>query len=132
MLAAVAGLDGVRVYGDPVGRVPHLICLGVDGIEPQAVLLGLDQAGIAAHSGSACASEGLEDSPVLEAMGVDAHRSLRISVGWSSTDDDIDALLDALPPVIARLRALGSPTPATVPQRGRQDGPSGAQPPSRR
>ena len=73
------------------------MCLGVDGIEPQAVLLGLDQAGIAAHSGSACASEGLEDSPVLEAMGVDAHRSLRISVGWSTTDADIDALLDALP-----------------------------------
>jgi cysteine sulfinate desulfinase/cysteine desulfurase-like protein len=40
-------------------------------------------------------------------MGVDAHRSLRISVGWSSTDDDIDALLDALPRVIADLRALG-------------------------
>jgi len=108
VLAAVPGLDGVRVYGDPAGRLPHLVCLGVDGIEPQAVLLGLDQAGIAAHSGSACASEGLEDSPVLEAMGVDAHRSLRISVGWSSTDADIDALLATLPLVIERLRALGS------------------------
>ena len=107
VLAAVPTLDGVRIYGDPTGRLPHLVCLGVDGIEPQAVLLGLDQAGIAAHSGSACASEGLEDSPVLEAMGVDAHRSLRISVGWSSTDVDIDALLAALPQVIARLRALG-------------------------
>jgi cysteine sulfinate desulfinase/cysteine desulfurase-like protein len=41
-------------------------------------------------------------------MGVDAHRSLRVSVGWSSTDDDIDALLVALPDVIARLRALGA------------------------
>jgi len=109
VLVAVPDLDGVRVYGDPIDRLPHLVCLGVDGIEPQAVLLGLDQAGIAAHSGSACASEGLEDSPVLEAMGVDAHRSLRISVGWSSTDDDIDALLAALPDVLARLRALGSP-----------------------
>ena len=109
VLVAVPDLDGVRVYGDPIDRLPHLVCLGIDGIEPQAVLLGLDQAGIAAHSGSACASEGLEDSPVLEAMGVDAHRSLRISVGWSSTDDDIDALLAALPDVLARLRALGSP-----------------------
>ena len=81
VLAAVPDLDRVHVYGDPVERLPHLVCLGIDGIEPQAVLLGLDQAGIAAHSGSACASEGLEDSPVLEAMGVDAHRSLRISVG---------------------------------------------------
>jgi cysteine desulfurase len=107
VLAAVPDLDGVSIFGDPVDRLPHLVCLGVDGIEPQAVLLGLDQAGIAAHSGSACASEGLEDSPVLEAMGVDAHRSLRISVGWSTNDDDIDALLDALPKVIAGLRALG-------------------------
>lgn len=108
VLAAVPDLDGVRVYGDPVGRVPHLVCLGVDGIEPQAVLLGLDRAGIAAHSGSACSSEALEPSPVLEAMGVDAHHSLRISVGWSTTDDDIDQLLVALPEVIADLRALGS------------------------
>jgi cysteine desulfurase len=106
VLAAVPSLDGVRVYGEPVRRLPHLVCLGVEGIEPQAVLLGLDQAGIAAHSGSACSSESLEPSPVLEAMGVDAHRSLRISVGWNTTDADIDALLAALPEVIAHLRAL--------------------------
>jgi cysteine desulfurase len=103
-----AGLGDLTVYGDPDDRVPHLVCLGVGGVEPQAVLLGLDQAGVAAHSGSACASEGLEPSPVLEAMGVDAHRSLRVSVGWDSTDDAIDALLSALPPVLARLRALAA------------------------
>ncbi len=107
MLDAVATIEGVHPYGDPTGRLPQLVCLGIDGIEPQAVLLGLDQAGIAAHSGSACASEGLEDSPVLAAMGVDAHRSLRISVGWSTTDADIDAVVDALPQVVDRLRALG-------------------------
>ncbi|HEY1281093.1 MAG TPA: cysteine desulfurase family protein [Acidimicrobiales bacterium] len=107
-----ADFDGVEVYGDsdPAGRLPHIVCLGVDGIEPQAVLLGLDQAGIAVHSGSACASEDLLPSPVLEAMGVDAHRSLRVSVGWNTTDADIDALLDALPRVISHLRALTSPT----------------------
>jgi cysteine desulfurase len=108
VLGAAATLEGLEVYGDAADRLPHLVCLGVRGVEPQAVLLGLDQAGIAAHSGSACASEGLEDSPVLAAMGVDAHRSLRVSVGWSSTDADIDALLDALPPVLERLRALGA------------------------
>ena len=105
---AAAELDGVHLYGDPdpTGRVPHIVCLGIDGIEPQAVLLGLDQAGIAVHSGSACASEDLLPSPVLEAMGVDAHRSLRVSVGWDTTDADIDALLAVLPRVIASLRAL--------------------------
>ena len=103
-------LAGVHVYGHVDDRAPHIVCLGIDGIEPQAVLLGLDQAGVAAHSGSACSSEALEPSPVLEAMGVDAHRSLRLSVGWSSTDADIDALLSALPITIARLRALGAAT----------------------
>ena len=107
ILDAVAdGALGLVVYGDPVDRVPHIVCLGVEGVEPQAVLLGLDRAGIAAHSGSACSSEALEPSPVLEAMGVDAHHSLRLSVGWSTTDDDIDRLLAALPAVLADLRAL--------------------------
>lgn len=110
VLAAAAGdgdgVSGVVIYGDPHDRLPHLVCLGVEGIEPQAVLLGLDQAGIAAHSGSACSSEALEPSPVLRAMGVDASRSLRVSVGWNTVDADVDALLDALPQVIADLRRL--------------------------
>lgn len=106
VLAAVPTLEGLRVYGDPVDRLPHLVCLGVDGVEPQAVLLGLDRAGVAAHSGSACSSESLEPSPVLAAMGVDAHHSLRLSVGWNTTDADIDAALSALPGIVADLRAL--------------------------
>lgn len=88
--------------------LPHLVCLTFEGVEPQPVLQGLDRLGVAVHSGSSCASETLEPSPVLEAMGVDAHRSLRISVGWSSTDADVDALLGALPQVLAELRALRS------------------------
>lgn len=106
VLAGVADLDGVRVHGDPVDRLPHIACLGFDDVEPQAVLLGLDRAGVACHSGSACSSESLEPSPTLAAMGVDALRSLRLSVGWSSTDADVDALLSALPEVLAGLRAL--------------------------
>lgn len=102
----LTALPGVHLYGHADLHLPHLVCAGIDGIEPQAVLLGLDQAGVAAHSGSACATEGLEDSPVLAAMGVDAHRSLRFSVGWSTTDDDVEAALAALPPILDRLRAL--------------------------
>ena len=108
IVEGVAGVEGVRLYGHPTDRLPHLACFGVDGVEPQAVLLGLDRAGIAVHSGSACASEGLEPSPVLEAMGVDAHHSLRVSVGWSTTDADVDAFLTALPQVLADLRALSA------------------------
>ena len=104
----VTAIDGVSLLGpaDPDLRLPHLACVAVEGVEPQGVVLGLDRRGIALHSGSSCASEGLEPSPVLEAMGVDAHRSLRISVGHSTTSDDIEALCDALPTVVSELRSL--------------------------
>jgi cysteine desulfurase len=103
---ALESVDGVSIYGSSEHRAPHLVCAGIADIEPQAVLLGLDRRGVEAHSGSACASEELEPSPVLEAMGVDAHRSLRVSVGWSSTVADVEAFAAALPDVVAELRSL--------------------------
>lgn len=106
---AALGADVVLLGDpDPTGRLPHLVCLAVGGVEAEPVLLGLDQAGVAVHSGSSCSSEALEPSPVLEAMGIDAERSLRVSVGWSTTDADVDAFLAAMPAVVARLRALRS------------------------
>ncbi len=108
-IANLAGdIDDMAVLGDPDPdhRLPHIACFTVGGVEPQAVLLGLDQRGIAAHSGSACASEEIEPSPVLEAMGADAHRSLRFSVGWSSSRADVDALGRELGPIIQSLRQL--------------------------
>lgn len=106
--AAALAVDGVVAYGptDPALRLPHIACFGVEGVEAEAVLLGLDQAGVAAHSGSACSSESLEPSPVLEAMGVEAERSLRLSTGWSSTDADAASFATAFPTVVARLRSL--------------------------
>jgi cysteine desulfurase len=101
-------VDGLAVFGDPVDRLPHLVCFGVEGVEAEPVLLGLDQRGVAVHSGSSCSSETFEPSPVLAAMGVDADHSLRISVGWSSTADDVDAVLAALPDVVRRLRSLAT------------------------
>jgi cysteine desulfurase len=103
---ALGTMSGIVAYGHPTERLPHLVCVGVEDVEPQAVLLGLDRAGVAAHSGSSCSSESLEPSPVLEAMGVDAHHSLRLSAGWSTTDDDIDTAIDALPPILDHLRSL--------------------------
>jgi cysteine desulfurase len=103
---APARVPGVVRYGDPAERVPHLVCLGVEGVEAEPILLGLDQRGVAVHSGSACSSEALEPSPVLDAMGADADHSLRVSVGWSSTPADVDVFLDAFPAVVDRLRAL--------------------------
>ena len=106
LLTAALEVDGITPYGDTVDRVPHIVCLGITGVEAEPVLLGLDQAGVAAHSGSSCSSESLEPSPVLEAMGVDGERSLRLSVGWSTTDDDVGAFTAAFPRVVGRLRDL--------------------------
>ena len=106
--AAACAIAGVLPYGpsEPSERLPHLVCLAIDGVEAEAVLIGLDQAGIAVHSGSACSSESLEPSPVLAAMGVDAEHSLRLSVGWSTTDEEVEVAAQALPGVIDRLRSL--------------------------
>lgn len=106
--ADVLALPGVSDLGDPDDRMPHMVSVMIDDVEPQAVLIELDRAGIAAHSGSSCAAEGLEPSVVLEAMGVDARRSLRLSLGWSSCAEDVDAVSVALGPILERLRALGS------------------------
>ncbi len=106
LLTAAVAVDGVVPHGDTVRRVPHIVCLGVGGVEAEPVLLGLDQAGVAVHSGSSCSSESLEPSPVLEAMGVDGERSLRLSVGWSTTDQDVEAFVQAFAGVVGRLRHL--------------------------
>ncbi len=105
LLGGAAAVAGVRRF-TPEARLPHIACFGLEGIEAEPVLLGLDQAGIAVHSGSSCSSELLEPSPVLEAMGADAERSLRASVGWSTSDEDVSTFLAALPQVLESLQAL--------------------------
>ncbi|HEX9683166.1 MAG TPA: cysteine desulfurase family protein [Acidimicrobiales bacterium] len=104
----IGGLDGVKAFGpdDPAKRVSHIACFGFDDVDAEPVLVGLDRSGIAAHSGSSCSSELIEPSPVLAAMGAPADRSLRLSVGWTTTDADIAAVEQALPKVLAGLRAL--------------------------
>jgi cysteine desulfurase len=106
LASAAVSVPDVETLGDADGRLPHILCLSVGGVLGEAVLLSLDRAGIAAHSGSACSSEVLEPSPVLAAMGADPDRSLRLSVGWSTTDADIAAFATAFPEVVARLRSL--------------------------
>ena len=102
----LTSLDGVEHIGHPAERAPHIVCFRIADVEPQALVMELDRRGFAVHSGSACSSESLEPSPVLEAMGHDGQRSLRISVGWSSTEADVDALLSAVPKVLSDLRSL--------------------------
>jgi cysteine desulfurase len=104
--AVIASVPEVERFGD--GGLPNLLCLGVAGVEAEPILLALDQHGVAVHSGSSCSSETLEPSPVLQAMGVDADRSLRVSVGWSSTTDDVERFVEVFPGIVERLRGLRS------------------------
>jgi cysteine desulfurase len=110
---SATAVPGVERFGpsEAETRLPNLVCLGLAGVEAEPVLLGLDQRGVAVHSGSSCSSELLEPSPVLRAMGVDAERSLRVSVGWPSTDPDVGQFATAFPIVMEQLRALRNPTP---------------------
>ena len=84
-------------------------------VEAEAVLLMLDQAGICASSGSACTTGSLEPSHVLTAMGVHPMRargSVRFSLGYYNTEDEVNYLLKHLPPIIAKLRAISPLNPA--------------------
>jgi len=106
LIAWADDAEGVEVIGSREQRAPHIVCLGITGVEPQPVLLGLDALGISVHSGSSCSSEAFEPSPVLAAMDVDAHHSLRVSFGWSNTAEDVERLIAALQRVLGELRSL--------------------------
>jgi cysteine desulfurase len=108
LIDSATAIEGVEIVGPSEGleRLPYLICLGIDGVEAEPILIGLDRVGVAAHSGSACASESIEPSPVLEAMGVDPSHSLRLSVGWPTTTVDIAAFVDTFAGVVEGLRSL--------------------------
>ena len=102
-------VDGVHLNGHPTQRLPNNVNLSFEGVEGEPILLGLDFAGIAASSGSACTSASLEPSHVLTAMGRQAdiaHGSLRLTLGRANTEEDVDYLLHTLPDIVARLRAL--------------------------
>ena len=90
-------------------RLPNTSNIAFDFIEAEAILMLLDQAGICASSGSACTTGSLDPSHVLSAMGLNPMRargSVRFSLGIYNTAEEVDYLLEKLPPMIAKLRAL--------------------------
>ena len=94
---------------DPDRRLPNNFSCCFRNVEGESVLLGLDMVEIAASSGSACTTGSLEPSHVLTAMGIKddlAHASLRLTVGKGNTDEQIDYVLEQLPEIVERLRAL--------------------------
>ena len=102
-------IPGVRLNGSREQRLANNVNLSFTAAEGESILLLLDQAGICASSGSACSSGSLEPSHVLTAIGLDtdaANGSVRFTVGRSTTAEDIDYVLDALPAMIERLRSV--------------------------
>jgi len=116
-----------QLTGHPKQRSPHIASFAFPGAEGEAILLLLDQAGIAASSGSACTSGNLAPSHVLLAMGISAevaHTSLRLSLSKFTTEKEIKYALEKLPPIITRLRGMApqktekGPTPEVSPEEG--------------
>jgi cysteine desulfurase len=104
LLAAIPGSAETGERGHKIAGNCHL-CF--DGIESEALLVLLDDAGVCASAGSACASGAMDPSHVLIAMGIDRRQalgSLRLSVGTTTTDDDVDLALKVIPDMVARLR----------------------------
>ena len=98
-----------RLNGHPLHRLPNTTNVSFEYVEGEAILLLLNQFGICASSGSACTSGSLEPSHVLRAMGVPytaAHGSVRFSLSRYNNDDEVDFILEKLPPVITRLREI--------------------------
>lgn len=98
-----------RLTGDPVNRLPGTASFVFECVEGESMVLLLDQNGICASSGSACSSGSLDPSHVLTAIGLPreiAHGSLRLSLNEDSTDEDVDIILEKVPQIVERLRAM--------------------------
>jgi cysteine desulfurase len=104
-------IPNIKINGHPKDVLPNTLNISFPGAEGESILLSMDMQGIEASTGSACASGSLEPSHVLLATGVGpelAHGSIRFSLGWGITESDIDYIIEVLPPIIARLRAMST------------------------
>ena len=102
-------IPNTRVNGGPSERLPNTTNISFEFIEGEAILLQMDELGICASSGSACTSGSLQPSHVLRAMGVPftmAHGSIRFSLSVYNTDEEINFVIDGMPPIIEKLRAF--------------------------
>ena len=109
-----ATIPEVKLNGHRTKRLPNNVNFSIKYIEGESILLMLDMAGIAASSGSACTSGSIDPSHVLLALGLThevAHGSVRLTLGDDTTDEDIDYVLETLPKVAHRLRAMSPISP---------------------
>ena len=110
-------IDGMHRRGHPTDTLPGTLALGFDGIEGEALVLMLDQEHICASTGSACSSGRMTPSHVLLAMGLDPSSGqgpLRLSLGRGNTTEEIDRVIETLPVLVKRLRALAATSSAAT------------------
>ncbi|MDP3464813.1 MAG: NifS family cysteine desulfurase [Sulfuricurvum sp.] len=108
---AISQLPDTIVVGDRARRTPNTILISLRGIEGESMLWDLNRAGIAASTGSACASESLQANPVMNAIGEDpelAHTAIRLSLSRFTTADEIDYVIDVFIKAAERLRSISS------------------------
>ena len=109
LIAGLLQIPHTRLNGHPTKRLAGNVNLSIQFIEGESLLLNLDMNGIAASSGSACTSGSLDPSHVLLAIGLPheiAHGSLRLSLGKYNTMSDVEKVIDVLPGIVSRLRAM--------------------------
>ena len=109
LIEGILKIPETRLNGDKDKRLCGNVNISIVGIEGESLLLSLDLAGISASSGSACTSGSLDPSHVLLSIGLAhevAHGSLRLSINEETTDEDIDYILEKLPPIVERLRSM--------------------------
>ncbi len=109
LIAGLSKIEKSHLNGDPTQRLPGNVSFCFEGVEGESMLLMLDLKGISASSGSACTSGSLDPSHVLLAIGLPhevAHGSVRLSLGDYNTEEDVDYILETLPPIIERLRSM--------------------------
>lgn len=102
-------IDHIHLNGHPTRRLPNNVNVSVDFVEGESILLNLDLEGICASTGSACSSASLEPSHVLLALGLSpeqAHGSLRFTLGRENSEADVERVLEVLPGIVAKLRAM--------------------------
>jgi cysteine desulfurase len=102
-------IDAVCVIGKSLPRLSNTSCLLVKGVDGETLLMNLDVQGFGVSTGAACSSGNPEPSPVLLALGLtraEAQSSLRISLGWSSSREEVDLFVEALQQIVARLRSF--------------------------
>jgi len=102
-------IEGSRLNGSLTQRLPNNVNVSFEGAEGEAIVIALDQKGVATSTGSACSSGSLEPSHVLMALGLSeetAHGSLRLTLGRTNTLKDIEKVLKVLPVIIQKLRKI--------------------------